>query len=166
MIDNVWFQDMHFWWSVGLSAFMICLTTTIHYEYLRLVCVIIERVRARPRWLINVVVISQFIAHTITVWAYGILYWLLAEYTDFPTLSGENQHDFLTYIYFSASTYSSLGFGDVYPTGALRMISGVEVLNGLLLIGWSVTFTYLTMQRFWEMHMGKTPDEDKNILGD
>jgi hypothetical protein len=31
------------------------------------------------------------------------------------------------------------------------MITGVEALSGLLLIGWSASFTYLSMQKFWSI---------------
>ncbi len=30
------------------------------------------------------------------------------------------------------------------------MIASAEALNGLLLIGWSVTFSFLAMEEFWE----------------
>jgi diguanylate cyclase (GGDEF)-like protein len=30
-------------------------------------------------------------------------------------------------------------------------ITGVEALNGLLLVGWSASFTYLAMQRYWNV---------------
>ncbi len=42
-----------------------------------------------------------------------------------------------------------LGIGDVSPSEHLRIISGLEGLNGLVLIGWSTSFTFLTMRRFW-----------------
>jgi len=29
------------------------------------------------------------------------------------------------------------------------MIAGVEALNGLLLIGWSASYAYIAMERFW-----------------
>lgn len=66
-------------------------------------------------------------------------------------LSGEH-YGFWDTVYFSAVTYSSLGFGALFPTGAIRMICGVEALNGLVLIGWSVSFTYLVMEKFWDEH--------------
>jgi hypothetical protein len=31
----------------------------------------------------------------------------------------------------------------------MRLIAGIESLNGLVLIGWSASFTYLTMEEFW-----------------
>jgi hypothetical protein len=51
----------------------------------------------------------------------------------------------------SAETYSSLGFGDVIPFGAIRLVAGVEALNGLLLIGWTASYVYIAMERFWNV---------------
>jgi hypothetical protein len=31
----------------------------------------------------------------------------------------------------------------------LRLLAGAEALNGLVLIGWSASFTYIAMERFW-----------------
>ncbi|MHB8622686.1 MAG: ion channel [Sulfuricaulis sp.] len=55
----------------------------------------------------------------------------------------------VTDLHFSAETYTSIGFGDIYPLGTLRMIAGIEAPSGLLLIGWSASFTYLAMLKFW-----------------
>ena len=96
-----------------------------------------------------------FSGHTLAVWAYGVFYWLAINYMDIGQLQYHldgNVTDFFTCIYFSASTYSSLGFGDIIPTGEIRLISGVQVLNGLVLIGWAASFTYLAMEKFWELH--------------
>ena len=56
-----------------------------------------------------------------------------------------------TFLYFSAETYTSLGFGDIFPIGPLRIVCGIETLNGLLLIGWSASFTYVFMEHFWQI---------------
>ena len=47
----------------------------------------------------------------------------------------------LDYFYFSIVSYTSLGLGDVFPNDHLRFITGIEALNGLLLITWSGSFT-------------------------
>jgi len=44
--------------------------------------------------------------------------------------------------YYSAVSYTSLGLGDIWPHGHLRLLTSIEAINGLFLIGWSVTFTY------------------------
>ncbi|MCJ7798375.1 MAG: potassium channel family protein [Polaromonas sp.] len=51
-------------------------------------------------------------------------------------------------LYFSAETFSSLGFGDLIPNGPTRLLAGTEALNGLLLIGWSASHVYIAMERF------------------
>ena len=48
-------------------------------------------------------------------------------------------------------TYTSLGLGDIHPTGPMRLLVGLEALAGLMLIGWSSSFTYLSMRRFWDV---------------
>jgi hypothetical protein len=52
-------------------------------------------------------------------------------------------------VYASATTYSTLGYGDLVPRGALRFLFGTEALVGFLMITWSASFAYLEMQRFW-----------------
>jgi len=48
-------------------------------------------------------------------------------------------------IYFSLVNYTSLGLGDIYPTGHLRFLAGIASLNGFLLIGCSASFLFLYM---------------------
>lgn len=53
------------------------------------------------------------------------------------TLEGRVDAPFIDVLYFSFNVYSSLGFGDVVPTGELRLYAGVGVIVGLLMIAWS-----------------------------
>lgn len=52
-------------------------------------------------------------------------------------------------LYYSMTVYTSLGFGDVAPSGMVRFMTGMEALLGLVLIGWSASFLHLEMQQFW-----------------
>lgn len=61
----------------------------------------------------------------------------------------------MSYLYYSTVAYTSLGIGDLYPAGHLRLISAMETLNGLVLIGWSTSFTFLAMRRYWPMEPGR-----------
>ena len=65
-------------------------------------------------------------------------------------MTAEQYQDFL---YFSVTTYTSLGFGDHLPLSHSRLLAGVQALTGLMLIGWSVSFTYLAMERYWPEHV-------------
>ena len=42
-----------------------------------------------------------------------------------------------------------MGFGEIWPTGAVRFLAATEALAGFVLITWSASFTYLEMERFW-----------------
>jgi hypothetical protein len=40
------------------------------------------------------------------------------------------------------------------PGGPLRLMTAVEALHGLLMIGWTASFAYVAMERFWEERAG------------
>ncbi|MCB2082085.1 MAG: two pore domain potassium channel family protein [Rickettsiales bacterium] len=157
-------MEYHFLPSALLSIALVITTIIVHYEILRAVWVQLPFLRRKPRRQIIFIVIAIFVAHTIAVWTYGAAFWFLETHMQFGALEGA-YHDghFLSYIYFSAATYSSLGLGDMYPVGPFRMLASVEVLNGLLLIGWSVTFTYFAMQQFWGWHISKMTQQLEEV---
>lgn len=76
--------------------------------------------------------------HWLEISAFGILYYMLVEMGHFGSVSGA--HSLQDYMYFSVSSYTSLGVGDLYPQGHMRILSGSEALMGLIMITWSATF--------------------------
>ena len=64
-------------------------------------------------------------------------------------LVGDVDGSNLELLYFSAETYTSLGFGDIIPMGQMRLIASFEPLNGLILLGWSASFLHLEVNRYW-----------------
>jgi hypothetical protein len=97
-----------------------------------------------------VVILVTFLAHAVEIGLYGLALHVLIDVFHAGSLSSADQSSFTAALYFSAETYTSLGFGDLTPSGPVRLLAGVEALNGLLLIGWSASFTYLSMERFWQ----------------
>ena len=135
------------------AAVLACLL--IHYEWLRLSSMLIPRLTMiSPRARVLVVMILVFGAHTIEVWFFAGAYWATDRWLDFGHFVVHTGHmsSASDFIYYSVVTYTSLGFGDILPTGGMRLLSGVEALLGLLLIGWSASFTYLVMEQFWPLH--------------
>ena len=82
---------------------------------------------------------------------YAVTFLLIERSTGLGTIDGPAGHDFSDAFYFSLTSYTTLGFGDLYPTGALRLLSGIEALNGLVMVGWTASMTYLSMERFWRI---------------
>lgn len=58
--------------------------------------------------------------------------------------------------YFALVSYTSLGLGDIYPTGHLRLIAGVASLNGFLLISCSAALLFRMVNRS-EGHTDPSP---------
>lgn len=63
-----------------ISIMMVVITTMIFYETLRLIWSLLPRVTLAPRKRIIFVVLALFAGHTVSVWLYGALYWLLINY--------------------------------------------------------------------------------------
>ena len=104
-------------------------------------------VPTRPRIIVVIGVVLA--AHVLEAGLYAAAYYVLQTYFGVGGLGGHLEGDLLDYFYFSMATYTTLGIGDLHPTGVTRLIAGIESLNGLVLIGWSASFTYLTMETIW-----------------
>jgi hypothetical protein len=53
-------------------------------------------------------------------------------------------------IYFSFVTFTTLGYGDITLSGDRQVVSGIEALNGILLLGWSTALLVAILQRLWQ----------------
>jgi Ion channel len=129
---------------------LLLLTTVIHYEILRLLTVRLPTFAMPTRAKLILVILGTFFAHVVEIILYAVAIYVLVHYLGAGTLGNSTQTSWNQCLYFSAETYSSLGYGDVVPGRALRMFAGMEVLNGLLLIGWSASYTYISMEHFWQ----------------
>jgi hypothetical protein len=129
--------------------FLLVATTVIHYEVLRLLTACLPILRIRPRMQLIFVILGAFCAHFLEILLYGGAYWLLATVFDIGNMGNPGPLPFTRCLYFSAETYTTLGYGDVLPHGDLRLLAGLEALNGMLLIGWTASYTFLSMERFW-----------------
>jgi hypothetical protein len=139
---------------VAVIASFILVTTTILilYETLRLASKHLSELPIRPHARIILVVMAVFVGHTLAIWTYAGAYWLLAVRWQIGGFGGLPVESFQDCLYFSVVTYTTLGYGDQLPLSHARLIAGVEALNGLILIGWSASFTYLAMERYWPLH--------------
>lgn len=134
-----------------LSLAMVALTTLIHYEALTTLNNLLPKIAVERRRKLLVVMTGIFAAHIFEIVLYGLLYYGLILWDPGNAFTGSAPFSLLNCIYFSAETYTSLGFGDLSPVGPIRLLAGLEALNGLLLISWSASYTYLAMERFWKI---------------
>jgi hypothetical protein len=137
------------WIVVAVTIAVVCASVILHYEVLggawrplRLLGIY------RRRRMLGLILII-LVTHIAEVWIFALGYYGLARIPGVGTLEGLARDALSEYAYFSAITYTTLGFGDVVPTGALRFLTGMEALTGFVLVTWSASFAFIEMQRHW-----------------
>ncbi len=135
---------------IGLCLMLGAATVLVHHEGLRA----IARLTASPaphdtRMLMLGVIFGIFALHIVEIGMYSGGFALGAYVLHLGHLAGDVDGTSLEYLYFSAETFTTVGFGDIVPEGQLRLLASFEPLNGLILLGWSASFTYVEVQRTW-----------------
>ena len=136
--------------ALAIALGLVATCTFIHYEVLR-VCnkLLPEADFLPPSTKVLAAMGIALCSHLVQIAIFAAAYYFLADGEFLGRLEGQFDDSFLAYLYFSVETYTSLGLGDVYPLGLLRMLCGMEALTGLLMISWTASFTYLQMTRYW-----------------
>ncbi len=132
--------NQHILGSVALALLMLAFTTALHYEGLKLLAGAGRSPLSRPGPVFAITVLVAL--HLAEIGLYAGAYALGIQVLQLGALHGVAAASSLDYFYFAAETYSTLGYGDVVPTGALRLVVSVEALNGLLLLAWSGAFLF------------------------
>jgi hypothetical protein len=134
---------------IFLAMFLVILTFLFHYQVLLWLSVYIPRLNLTDQTRVLIIVLILFTTHVAEISFYALAYGYSVEIINLGSFAGIEINNPMEYLYFSSVIYTSLGLGDAYPTGHIRFLTGVEALNGLLLIAWSASFTFLTMERLW-----------------
>ncbi len=134
-------------WVIGLV--LCAITIAIHHEFMRVLGRAIRKSRKGSRLGLVAAVMVLVVAHVLEVYLFAGAFYLGENWIEIGSLQGEVSGDLNDYAYFSAVSYTSVGYGDVFATGYLRIIAGLEALIGLLMIAWSGAFTVYFMQHHW-----------------
>ncbi len=127
--------------ELALATVMVILTVMIHaaglYVLTRLLRLedraeLVAHIHPlSPRGVAStlVAILGIFALHGIEIWLYAALYILIDAV---ETLSGA--------VYFSTITYGAIGYDDSQMAEEWRLVSAIEGINGIILIGWSTAF--------------------------
>ena len=143
---------MILFWALLIAFATVGLCVIVHYEALRLTSLLIPRLTIPPRPKVLVVIAAVFLAHLAEIVIFAVTYRLMQPFPQLGEIAGHFSRSAVDYFYFSITSFTTLGIGDLFPHGAYRIVVGFESLTGFGLIGWSVSFTYLVMQEFWTQH--------------
>lgn len=133
-----------------VNSVVVALAVIIHYEFLHQITLLIPRIEIKHRLRIVLGVFAALCAHAVEVWIFALSYYFMHHAEGWGHLAGNFDGTLLDAAYFSFTTYTTLGFGDIEPIGDLRFLTGLESLTGLVLITWTASFLYLEMARYWD----------------
>jgi Ion channel len=128
-----------------LAALMVGLTVTVHFLGLVMLMWVLHhhghRFHAKDSWSglgasTLVVVIGLMVILTAEMWLYAGVYLAIGALGDLETA-----------LYFSITSFTTLGFGDVVLDRKWRLLGAIEGANGLLLFGWSTAFLFDIIRR-------------------
>ncbi len=132
-----------------LNTIVVALCVIIHYESLYRLSALIPKLRIKHRFRIVIGVFGALLAHAAEVWVFACAYYYMHHADGWGYIQGNATGTLMDCVYFSFSTYSTVGFGDIEPIGDMRYLTGIESLTGLVLITWTASFLYYEMQRHW-----------------
>ena len=135
--------------AILLTLVLVVASIFVHYEMLRLISSAMQKMSGAPRRRLLSAIGVVFVAHIIEISLFAIGFGLMQHRWGLGEISGTIEGSWVDFFYFSASSYTTLGMGDLFPSGDLRFVAAIESLAGLVLIGWSASFTYLSMRDFW-----------------
>lgn len=133
-----------------INALVVVLAVIIHYECLLRLNDWLPRLNVWSRFRIVVGALGALVAHALEVWCFALVYYLMVQSGKWGNLTGQFDGSLLDCVYFSFTTYTTIGFGDISPVGDLKFLTGLEALTGLVLITWTASFLFLEMQKYWK----------------
>jgi len=139
--------------SILAGAFLIVLTVVVHATFMTSgLPFLLRRERASGTWLarhhsflIAFTVLWFSLAHLVEITLWATTYMVFEQFPNFETA-----------LYFSAVTFTTLGYGDVVLDEAWRLLSSFEAINGIILVGWTTAIIIGVSRHVFAGHPAKT----------
>lgn len=133
----------------GINCLLVIACVLIHYAFMAWVSFRIENLLVHRQFYLLVHVFNGLAAHIVEIFLFALAYYMMQYHFDLGHLEGAFDGTFFDCFYFSFTSYTSVGFGDITPVGFLRFTVAIEALIGLMMITWTASLLYLAMQRLW-----------------
>jgi hypothetical protein len=130
-----------------ITALASVLSIGLHLTALLLTTKFLAQFHGTHPITIGVALLLAVIAHLLEVLIFAVALQLMLSH-GLITFSVDAPN-FFDIFYFSGTTYTTVGYGDIVLIGNGRVLSVVESLMGLVLIAWTASFTYYEMNRKW-----------------
>ena len=138
------------WKMVGITAVIVAVVVVLHFEVLQRLSRSRPVLMVSPHQRVLVLIVVILTAHIAEIWIFGAGIYLSVQGLGLGSVSGVDPLLLLDAVYMSATTYTTIGYGDLTPLGPVRLLMGTEALTGFVLLTWSASLTFLQMQRYWK----------------
>jgi hypothetical protein len=138
--------------QILVASAVVALSVLIHLIGLGSLLAILRRHRVAARPSLAIVLdgaaillaaFGLFALHSAEIWIWAGLYLWLGVFGDFEQA-----------LYFSTSTYVTIGYGDVVLPRGSRILGSIEGATGIILIGWSTAFFFSIVDRLKLLERG------------
>ena len=114
-----------------------------------------QRFERLKRWRLAVLIVAFIIVHMLEAAIFAVTLNILLDSGNYGTLEGAQLDDYASLLYYSAITYTTVGYGDITPIGDIRIFAAVEALVGMVLVAWTASVIFTVMQRSWGSGQGE-----------
>ena len=127
--------------QLAMGSLLIVSTVFIHGVILELVLKALLRMPQdwEVRWravIFSAVVLAVFAAHVLEIWVWAFFFMFIDEI-----------HSLEAALYFSTSSFTTVGYGDLVLSPDWRLMGALESANGMMLFGWSTAFIFEVVRR-------------------
>jgi hypothetical protein len=100
--------------------------------------------RPRPVWALTRLISLLLVLHLVemVVWAVAFA-------------AGNVFSGFEEALYYSLTSYTTVGYGDVLPAISWRLLGPIEATVGILMLGWSTGIIVAAVQRIYNSHVSE-----------
>ena len=130
-----------------LGAGLVTVSVGLHAVVLDNVALRLRRITARQRarptglrrfYALMAGAVAAFLSHVVQIWIWAVVYRLAGEFDTMQTA-----------LYFSTSSFTTVGYGDVTASPDWRLLGSFESAAGMLLFGLSTAFLFEVMRDVW-----------------
>ncbi len=130
-----------------ISVTLVMLVVSVHQGMFQLLDILARRLTTvKPRH-IAIGIIIGLIAHLLEILLFAGGMQFLVGQGKYGELISDHPVEFTDVVYFSAITYTTVGYGDITPTNWLRFIVAIESLTGVVLVAWTASLIFIGVQR-------------------
>ena len=89
--------------------------------------------------ILAITVMAVFLSHIVQIWLWAVFYLAVNALPDFEEA-----------LYFSTTTFTTVGYGDVFLDKEWRLLSAFQSANGFIMFGWSTAFIFEVMSKLYK----------------